>query len=475
MDRRSIDVGVLSYPAPLAAPDDLAGARQGARSVNEYTAEVVKGRPDRFGHFAALPLPDVDGALAEAAHALDVLRANGMVVLSNAHGRYLGDPAFEPLWAELDARAAVVLVHPTAPPGPPVPGLPGPLVDFPYDTARTALHMALAGVPGRYPRMRLILPHTGGFLPYAAQRFAVAAHLHPGSTPEGLLAELRRFSFDTALSAGPAALPSLLAFAEPGHVLYGRTGAPASTRAWTRTRTGGTDSCTPSTAGKTPNSSSRGWHGPEPAAQARSASARALSSRSSSLPASSYPASQMRCSSRRSPFATARRVSSSPARIDPSSSSSLSSCRSPPVSARSASRSNAASLPSSETVRGYHDKGLLPEPDRDASGYRRYGAGDAIELIKIRTLAEAGVPLARVRDLRGATDEEFQRALREIDEELTARIRGLRARQGRLRRLATGDLAPLPAEIPALIQSTVNAASPAWRRLDTLIRGHLTA
>ncbi|MFD4240299.1 MerR family transcriptional regulator [Streptomyces sp. NPDC058525] len=132
-------------------------------------------------------------------------------------------------------------------------------------------------------------------------------------------------------------------------------------------------------------------------------------------------------------------------------------------------------MPSSETVRVYHDKGLLPEPDRDASGYRRYGAGDAIELIKIRTLAEAGVPLARVRDLRGATDEEFQRALREIDEELTARIRGLRATQWRLRRLATGDLAPLPAEIPALIQSTVNAASPAWRRLDTLIRGHLTA
>ncbi|MFC9293670.1 amidohydrolase family protein [Streptomyces sp. NPDC057011] len=221
MDRRSIATGVLSYAAPLAAPDDPVGARNSARSVNEFTAELVKDRPERFGQFAALPLPDVDGALIEAAYALDVLHADGVMVLSNAHGRYLGDPAFEPLWAELDARAAVVLVHPTAPPGTMVPGLPSPLVDFPYDTARTALHMAVNGVPGRYPRLKLILPHAGGFLPYAAQRFAVAAHLHPGSTPQGLLSELRRFYFDTAISAGPAALPSLLAFAAPGHVLYG--------------------------------------------------------------------------------------------------------------------------------------------------------------------------------------------------------------------------------------------------------------
>ncbi|WP_030859040.1 amidohydrolase family protein [Streptomyces sp. NRRL S-37] len=221
MDRRSIATGILSFPAPVAAPDDPAAARAGARGVNEYTAEVVKDRPDRFGHFAVLPLPDVDAALAEAARALDELNADGLTVLSNVHGRYLGAPVFEPLWAELDARAAVVLVHPTAPPVAPVPGLPSPLVDFPYDTVRTALHMVVNGVPRRYPRIRMILPHAGGFLPYAAHRFAVAARLHPDSTPESLLDDLRSFYFDTAISAGPAALPSLLAFAAPGHVLYG--------------------------------------------------------------------------------------------------------------------------------------------------------------------------------------------------------------------------------------------------------------
>jgi DNA-binding transcriptional MerR regulator len=102
---------------------------------------------------------------------------------------------------------------------------------------------------------------------------------------------------------------------------------------------------------------------------------------------------------------------------------------------------------STKTIRVYHDKGLLPEPERDASGYRRYGAGQAIDLIKIRTLAEAGVPLARIRDLRSATDEEFRRALHQIDIDLSTRIRGLAATQERLRQLADGHLLAIPDEV----------------------------
>ncbi|UNM16624.1 MerR family transcriptional regulator [Streptomyces formicae] len=116
-----------------------------------------------------------------------------------------------------------------------------------------------------------------------------------------------------------------------------------------------------------------------------------------------------------------------------------------------------------KTIRVYHDKGLLPEPGRDASGYRRYGADDAIDLIKIRTLAEAGVPLARIRDLRSATDEEFQQALREIDDELAARIRGLQATRGRLRRLAAGQPAPLPTEVGAHLEDLAGwGFTPRW-------------
>lgn len=107
---------------------------------------------------------------------------------------------------------------------------------------------------------------------------------------------------------------------------------------------------------------------------------------------------------------------------------------------------------STKTIRVYHDKGLLPEPDRDGSGYRRYGAGDAIDLIKIRTLAEAGVPLARIRALRAATDDEFREALGQIDTDLSARIRELRATQARLRQLGDGQLRAIPAEVAEYLE-----------------------
>ncbi|HLL67288.1 MAG TPA: MerR family transcriptional regulator [Micromonosporaceae bacterium] len=102
---------------------------------------------------------------------------------------------------------------------------------------------------------------------------------------------------------------------------------------------------------------------------------------------------------------------------------------------------------STKTIRVYHDKGLLPEPARDASGYRRYTAGHAVDLVKIRTLARAGVPLARIRDLRSVPDDEFRQALRQIDADISGRIRDLRATRERLRRLAGGHLTALPPEV----------------------------
>ncbi len=102
---------------------------------------------------------------------------------------------------------------------------------------------------------------------------------------------------------------------------------------------------------------------------------------------------------------------------------------------------------STKTVRVYHDKGLLPEPDRDSSGYRRYGAQAVAALFRIRTLAEAGVPLARIRKLSAVPDDAFQEALGEIDNDLTGRIRRLRRTQQRLRDLAAGRIRLLPAEV----------------------------
>ena len=121
-----------------------------------------------------------------------------------------------------------------------------------------------------------------------------------------------------------------------------------------------------------------------------------------------------------------------------------------------------------KTIRVYHDKGLLPEPDRDSSGYRRYTAQHAIDLIKIRTFAEAGVPLARIRELRAASDEDFREALHHVDTDLTARIRGLRETQRRLRRLAAGRLQTLLPEVGShLDQLPELGFSPRWVALET--------
>lgn len=107
---------------------------------------------------------------------------------------------------------------------------------------------------------------------------------------------------------------------------------------------------------------------------------------------------------------------------------------------------------STKTIRVYHDKGLLAEPPRDASGYRRYTAADAIELIKVRTLAAAGVPLMRIRELQAAPDEEFRRFVSEIDADLAVRIRQLRQTQRRLRELASGRSRLLPAGVDQHLQ-----------------------
>ncbi|MEU6657863.1 amidohydrolase family protein [Streptomyces sp. NPDC046821] len=223
MDQQGIATGVLSVTAPGVHLDSDAVARDLARAVNEYGAEVVKDHPDRFGHFASIPLPDIDAAVTEAVHALDTLGADGVVLMSNAHGRYLGDADFEPLWAELDRRAANVFIHPAQPPMPLLPGTPAPLADYVFDTTRTALNLVLNGVMSRYPNVRVILSHGGGFLPYAAYRFTglTSTVVDPDRKADDILRDLKRFYFDTALSASPSALPALLAFAEPGHVLYG--------------------------------------------------------------------------------------------------------------------------------------------------------------------------------------------------------------------------------------------------------------
>jgi 6-methylsalicylate decarboxylase len=222
MDSQEIATGILSLTAPGIVGWDKSERRDMARRINEYTADLVAKRPDRFGNFATVPLPDVDGALAELEYALDTLRADGIILLGNYADKYLGDATFEPLWAELDLRQAAVFVHPGLP-LPPAAGVAGPLVDYPFDTTRTAVQLVLNGIVDRYPGARIILAHAGGFVPYASHRFAELARVFrpDAAKPADILASFRRFYFDTALSSSPAALPSLKAFAGSGRILFG--------------------------------------------------------------------------------------------------------------------------------------------------------------------------------------------------------------------------------------------------------------
>ncbi len=219
MQALRIGSAILSVSTPGVHLGDDGQARTMARAVNEFAAEVARNHPGRFGFFATLTLPDVEGAIAEAAHALDVLQADGVVLLANVRGTYLGDASIEPLMQELDRRRAVVFVHPSALPADPVPGIPPFAADFLLDTTRAAIHMARAGWLERFPHLRIILSHAGGFVPFAAERIARACSAG-GSSEEGI-ARLRRYYFDTALSSSPYALPSLLAFADPGRISFG--------------------------------------------------------------------------------------------------------------------------------------------------------------------------------------------------------------------------------------------------------------
>ena len=226
MDRHHITTAVLSLSSPGVHFGDDAAARRLAREVNEYAAQLAQDHPGRFGSFAALPLPDVDGALSEIAYAFDELAADGVTLLSNAGGVYLGDPRLEPVFAELNRRNAVVFLHPTPPPGwqQAALGRPAAMVEYLFDTARTVADLLLAGVTARHPGIRLIVPHCGGALPVLADRIDEFAKLFVPphqSAPTDVIGQLRRFHYDLAGTALPRQIPALLGLVEPDRLLFG--------------------------------------------------------------------------------------------------------------------------------------------------------------------------------------------------------------------------------------------------------------
>jgi 6-methylsalicylate decarboxylase len=225
MDRNGIEKAITSISSPGLWFGDVAITRALTRECNDYAAQIRNDHPGRFGVFASLPLPDIEGSLREIAYALDELKADGIGLLTNYDGKYPGDPAFAPVFDELNGRKAIVYFHPTQAPCCHAHALaiPAATLDFPFDTTKAVTSMLFSGTFARCRDVRFIFSHAGGTIPFLAERIA-RLEVRPefrAHVPDGVMFELKRLFFDTALSANKLAFSALLQLAAPDKVLFG--------------------------------------------------------------------------------------------------------------------------------------------------------------------------------------------------------------------------------------------------------------
>lgn len=225
MDANGVETAIVSVSAPGVWFGDDDAATRLARQCNDFAARLVRTHPGRFGHFASLALPDVKGSLAEIRHAHETLDADGFCLMSVYGDRYPGDPAFAPVFDELNRIGAVVFVHPTVSDAcrELLPDVPSSTMEFPLDTTRAVMSLLTSGTMSRCPRLRFVFSHAGGTVPFIAHRLArIEAQEEIGRRlPDGAMYELTRHFYDTALSANAPALAALEHFVPMTQVLYG--------------------------------------------------------------------------------------------------------------------------------------------------------------------------------------------------------------------------------------------------------------
>ena len=202
-------LGIKTAIASITAPGtkiyegDIEKGRILARKLNNYSADLVKSDPEKFGFFASLPsLLDVEGAIKEIEYAHSILKADGFTLFTSyGHGQYLGQISFQPIWASLNKLKAVVFIHPSETPTTTVNCyMPQPLIDYPQETTRATSDLVLTGARASFPDVKIILSHAGGTLPFLAQRIAGAGIMPSLKWPRGplqILADFRSFYYDT--------------------------------------------------------------------------------------------------------------------------------------------------------------------------------------------------------------------------------------------------------------------------------------
>lgn len=245
MDKLGIDKAILSTPfAGFSLSNtgfllkDKEFSRALVRKINIYLAEMIRKHPDRYGGFASVPLPDIDGAFEELEYALDELHLDGVVLLSNSNGLYLGDPELEDFFVELNRRKVVVFVHPDDPPFADMrkPDVPVPFIEWPFDTTRAVANMVYGGVLDRCPNIRFLLSHGGGAVPYLAWRISILEYAQRDKTkklrslydlilrkqgPKTGLKLLKNMYYDTTAVTTQSSLRTLKELLHPSHIVLG--------------------------------------------------------------------------------------------------------------------------------------------------------------------------------------------------------------------------------------------------------------
>jgi 6-methylsalicylate decarboxylase len=232
MDRAGVALSITSITTPGVWFGDNREARDLARACNEYAAGLAQQYPGRFGTFASLPLPDVDGCLDEIAYAFDVLKADGVGVMTSFGDKWLGDPSFAPVMAELNRRKAVIYTHPTAANccRNLLPDVHYSVVELTTDTTRAIANLIFTGTTAQYPDIKFIFSHAGGTVPFMYQRLTRYPAFDRGAglgknieakVPGGVLPALRAFYYDTAQAAFPMAMEPLAKLVSSSQILFG--------------------------------------------------------------------------------------------------------------------------------------------------------------------------------------------------------------------------------------------------------------
>jgi predicted TIM-barrel fold metal-dependent hydrolase len=225
MDKHGIATAFVS-PVQRLVMDSMSDrdekGRTLARKHNEYGAQMVRDYPARFGHFAALPLPDTEGSLKEIAYALDVLKADGIALWTSYMDKWMGDPSFAPVYEELNRRNAVVFVHPArASCCRNLSGQSG-IIEYDIDTARAIDSLLWDGTLAKNPNIRFIFSHSGGAFPVLAARIVDDFPKNRASNaPHGVEYEFKKLYFDTAHAGRAPALDALKDLVPVSQIMYG--------------------------------------------------------------------------------------------------------------------------------------------------------------------------------------------------------------------------------------------------------------